>query len=311
MRWLAFALVLVSLAPARADEDPASLSSAERTRRSRAHFDAGRAHFNLGEYDRAEQEFEAGYRLKPLPLFLYNIAQSARHAGHTQKALDMYRRYLIVEPNAPEKKEVDKQIAELERELQKQEAPPPQPVLQNAAPPSENSQPQPPPSDTQPQTQTPTQTQTQTPSETQATALPPPIPAQNATPPPPELAPPPPNALTTPPPNALTLTRSPRKWYRDWLGWALTVTGGFALLVSAIDFGVNFPRYENAQHDYNAYLDAVENHVPVRLSADVGVMCAGFALATAGAIRFALSARQAKREAAQLAIAPLAVGIRF
>src|SRR5262245_23499886 len=47
----------------------------------RAHFDLGRAHYKAGEYQAAISDFERGYALEPMPLFLYNIAQAARHAG--------------------------------------------------------------------------------------------------------------------------------------------------------------------------------------------------------------------------------------
>ena len=66
----------------------------------------------LGE--RAMEEFEEGYRYKPLPLFLYNVAQSAMKANHPQKALELFRRYLVVSPKASERVEVQKAYSDLE-----------------------------------------------------------------------------------------------------------------------------------------------------------------------------------------------------
>ena len=85
--------------------------------RARAHYQLGRTAFTQGHYERAIKEFEIGYRNKPLPAFLYNIAQVAELTGQAQKALDQYRRYLELRPNAPERDEVTRHIATLERAL--------------------------------------------------------------------------------------------------------------------------------------------------------------------------------------------------
>jgi tetratricopeptide (TPR) repeat protein len=85
--------------------------------RGRAHYQLGRAAFAQGHYDRAIKEFETGYRNKPMPGFLYNIAQAAELAGQSQKALDHYRLYLQMRPAAPERDEVTRHIASLERAL--------------------------------------------------------------------------------------------------------------------------------------------------------------------------------------------------
>src|SRR5438309_6560286 len=75
-------------------QEPAALSPQEAEQRSRVHFKLGEGHLQLKEYDEAIREFEIGYRYKPLPLFLYNIAQVAALAGQRDKALDYYERYL-------------------------------------------------------------------------------------------------------------------------------------------------------------------------------------------------------------------------
>jgi tetratricopeptide (TPR) repeat protein len=106
----------VGATPARADD-------AEQ--KSRTHFQLGREHLELREYDEAIHEFEIGYQLKPLPLFLYNIAQVAYTAGEKQKALDNYRRYLKASPHAPERALVTARIDELEQVLANEPPPPP------------------------------------------------------------------------------------------------------------------------------------------------------------------------------------------
>jgi tetratricopeptide (TPR) repeat protein len=115
------ALLYVATAPfcvgnAGADETPAT-SAEDAEQRSRAHFKIGRYHLELHQYDEAIREFEIGYRYKPLPLFLYNIAQVAALAGQREKALEYYERYLAASPKAPERAEVQKNIAQLKRAL--------------------------------------------------------------------------------------------------------------------------------------------------------------------------------------------------
>src|SRR5438067_946059 len=114
-------LVALVSVPVGAEE----LSPAERDARAHAWFERGRASFKLGYFAAAVEEFEQGYKYLPHPLFVYNIAQSARRAGQVQKALDSYRAYLKARPDAPERKECEQRIAELE----KLAAPPPPRLL--------------------------------------------------------------------------------------------------------------------------------------------------------------------------------------
>jgi tetratricopeptide (TPR) repeat protein len=93
-------------------------SAAVRERDAHAQFELGRAHFKLGEYDLAIRAFEAGYTIAKLPLFLYNIAQSARLAGHAAQAIDYYRRYLEAAPDAPERAAIELHVAALTKQLE-------------------------------------------------------------------------------------------------------------------------------------------------------------------------------------------------
>jgi hypothetical protein len=106
---------------------------------AKTHYQLGRAHLERGEFADAIREFETGYKLKPLPLFIYNIAQVERVAGQTQKALEDYERYLNAEPRAPDRAEVERWIALLRQRLQ--EAPTPA----NPAPPATAAEPNPAP----------------------------------------------------------------------------------------------------------------------------------------------------------------------
>jgi hypothetical protein len=89
-----------------------------------------------GRFDDAASEFELGFRFQPQPLFLYNIAQSSRRAGRIDKALDYYQRYLAASPQAPERAEVEQQLAELSRRRAELTAPAPPASPAPTAPPA-------------------------------------------------------------------------------------------------------------------------------------------------------------------------------
>ncbi len=105
-----------------------SPSIGEPSRISREHFARGRELYLRGRFDDASSEFELGYRSQQLPLFLYNIAQSARRAGRIDKAIDFYQRYLAASPEAPERAEVRRTLDELQRE-RSATAPPPTTII--------------------------------------------------------------------------------------------------------------------------------------------------------------------------------------
>jgi tetratricopeptide (TPR) repeat protein len=117
---LLIAAALVALGPsvgrvARADVAP--MSAAERTRLSKLSFELARSHFDHGDYDRAIAEFLQAYGYKPIPLFLYNAAQTALRADKLELALGYYERYLREDPQAPERAEVEERIATLRARL--------------------------------------------------------------------------------------------------------------------------------------------------------------------------------------------------
>jgi tetratricopeptide (TPR) repeat protein len=83
---------------------------------AKAHYGRGTSYYNLGRYGEALAEYEAAYLAVQDPPFLFNIAQCQRKMGKDQEALAAYRSYLRVAPNAPNRLEVQKRIAELEKE---------------------------------------------------------------------------------------------------------------------------------------------------------------------------------------------------
>jgi tetratricopeptide (TPR) repeat protein len=85
---------------------------------ARKYYQRGVAHYNLTEYREAIVEFEAAYRLRPDPVFLYNLAQSYRLSNQPELALQFYKTYLRAESRAANRREVENRIADLERLLQ-------------------------------------------------------------------------------------------------------------------------------------------------------------------------------------------------
>jgi hypothetical protein len=103
-------LILTCLAlPVQAREGAADDATAS----AKSHFAAGRAAVKRHQYEEAMREFEAGYRLKPSPLFLYNIGQVARQAGLPARALDAFEAYLHAAPAAADRAEVQRWIVQL------------------------------------------------------------------------------------------------------------------------------------------------------------------------------------------------------
>jgi tetratricopeptide (TPR) repeat protein len=107
---LALAVVLAG-APAAAQMTDAD--------RAQQRYQAGMVHFRLDEWDEAIAEFQAGFRLKPAPQFLYNIAQAYRLSKRPDKALAYYRKYLAMDPDAPNRAEVERRISELTEQVQR------------------------------------------------------------------------------------------------------------------------------------------------------------------------------------------------
>jgi tetratricopeptide (TPR) repeat protein len=115
MNRFAFALGIAALlaCPARAQD-----SSIEQ---AKAHAARAKVHYDLGEYEKAAEEYIQVYRIKPLPPLLYNIAQSYRQAGQYEKARQFYKSYLREAKDAPNRGAIEKAIRELDELLAKEQ----------------------------------------------------------------------------------------------------------------------------------------------------------------------------------------------
>lgn len=95
---------------------------------ARKHAAQAKVHYDLGEFEKAAEEYIQVYRLRPLPALLFNIAQSYRQAGQYEKAKQFYRAYLRENPDAKESAAVKTALKEIDELLAKEkktkEAPP-------------------------------------------------------------------------------------------------------------------------------------------------------------------------------------------
>jgi hypothetical protein len=122
LRTLTLALMLVArwvvaLALAVLAVGSATIARAGDSGRGKELFEEGRDLFRKKAYREAAAKFEHAYRVDPVPHFLFNIAKCRENLGEHGRAVQGYERYLQVWPESPQKPEVEKTIAALEKKL--------------------------------------------------------------------------------------------------------------------------------------------------------------------------------------------------
>jgi len=95
---------------------------AEDKEAARKAYSEGSRYYNLNQFSEALEAFKRAYWNYEDPVFLYNIAQCHRALKHKAEAIDFYRSYLRTAPQAPNRAEVERIIAELDAALQKDRA---------------------------------------------------------------------------------------------------------------------------------------------------------------------------------------------
>jgi tetratricopeptide (TPR) repeat protein len=112
---------------------PGGAAPSEAVRRATGHFETGKGHYHLGDYQSAIREFTAAYALSPQPEFLFNLGQAYRQLGENSRAREMYERFLKeAPPNHPARPTVRGLLNELP---EKDATPPPEtPSAKPAAP---------------------------------------------------------------------------------------------------------------------------------------------------------------------------------
>lgn len=114
-------MALALVPPARAQGQAGGVEDEAEGRRL---FKRGQELFVEGRYLEAAQTFEAGYAAAPRSAFLINIAHAYRRAGELHKAKSYYQRLLEVEPNTPQRPEVEANIRSIDDALMLENLPP-------------------------------------------------------------------------------------------------------------------------------------------------------------------------------------------
>src|SRR6476620_9263217 len=111
---LSFIVVLAATAARAAEPAP---PPDDRTAQARTLAQEATAHYAVGEFVRSAEKYEAAYKLRPDPALLYNAAQAQRMAGNNDKALLLYKSYVMFYPNEKNVPNVQQQIAKLQEAL--------------------------------------------------------------------------------------------------------------------------------------------------------------------------------------------------
>ncbi|MDI7267123.1 MAG: PEGA domain-containing protein [Myxococcota bacterium] len=84
---------------------------------ARTHMQRGQALYAQDRYTDAAQEFVAAYLCAPYSAFLFNVGLAYLQAREWQRAVDYLRKYLQIEPDAPDREEVERRLREIEAVL--------------------------------------------------------------------------------------------------------------------------------------------------------------------------------------------------
>lgn len=91
----------------------------------RRHWKAGQDLYAQKRFLEAAHEFEAGYAVAPRPLFLLNIGHAYRRANELTKAKNAYETLLRLQPDLPQRAEVEGYIKSIDDVLQARDVVPP------------------------------------------------------------------------------------------------------------------------------------------------------------------------------------------
>lgn len=102
-------IVLALVATVRADNGPVFSAKAQ------AAYKAGESHYNLGDFERAVEQFELAYRYSEHPSMLFNLAQTHRQLMHCEEAIALYEKYLRAgQPKPKIVQSIEMRVAELQ-----------------------------------------------------------------------------------------------------------------------------------------------------------------------------------------------------
>ncbi len=97
MRWVLGVMLTLTTATAVAQEPTDQAADDER---ARVYFDAGRAHYEEGAYDRAREEFQRAWELSHRAPLLLNLATTNQRLGNLDEAISNIEEFLRLAPDA-------------------------------------------------------------------------------------------------------------------------------------------------------------------------------------------------------------------
>jgi hypothetical protein len=101
---------------------PSSASAGDSSKdRARQHYKKATQLYDIGRWDEAIAEYEKAYALHEDPSLLFNMAQTCRRKGDLKRALDLYKNYLVKEPESPLRGEVEDRIRTLKTQVEQGE----------------------------------------------------------------------------------------------------------------------------------------------------------------------------------------------
>lgn len=118
----AFAMAAPQVASAGKKDKPRRLSKRKRRKLAKKLFRKAKRDFELGRFKKALKGFSSAYELVSHPGLLFNIGQCHRMMKNYKKAVFFYEGYLSAIPDAPNRAEVQKLIAEGKRRIKEAEA---------------------------------------------------------------------------------------------------------------------------------------------------------------------------------------------
>jgi len=92
--------------------------------RARQHYKKATQFYDIGRWDEAIAEYEKAYALREDPSVLFNMAQTLRRKGDLKRALDLYKNYLVKDPESSLRGEVEDRIRTLKAQVEQSEQQP-------------------------------------------------------------------------------------------------------------------------------------------------------------------------------------------
>jgi tetratricopeptide (TPR) repeat protein len=120
IRVLTLAAALLCAGPSFAYAQQAAEAGAINDEEGRGLFVAGRAAYDEGRYADALMYFKRSYEVSQRPALLYNVGQAQDRLRLDAEALESFRQYVALQPDAPNVKEANNRIRALEAILERE-----------------------------------------------------------------------------------------------------------------------------------------------------------------------------------------------